>query len=348
MNVAIIHYRIVKAGGLETRLLNYVSYFLYRGDAVTVIHAKRDQALKLSDQAKLIKVPVKWIPKPLRMWWFGNRSCRFLRQNQFDLSLSLGRTPGQEILICPGTHLGFLHAMPPRIYRPLDHLNIYLDRQAFRTSKIILAASRMIASELTQFYDIPTEKIRVLYPPSDPAVFNYNLRNERGLIQKKLGIDPQKKNFLFVSSGHSRKGLHVLLAVCRMMNNYPVHFHIAGAPVRTALPQNVTYHGFVEDLPRLYSAVDALIHPALYEPYGQVVSESLMCGTPVIVSAKTGASELVQQNEGIVLDSFDPALWAAALKQFMSAKWNVPENFAERNGLTIESHMRKMMEARSA
>ncbi|HXH18950.1 MAG TPA: glycosyltransferase family 4 protein [Chitinophagales bacterium] len=345
VKIAITHFRIISAGGLETRLLNYVSHFIREGNEVTIIHAKRDSSLLLPGTVRLLRIPVRWLPRQLRMWWFGYRSHRILQGGNFDLSLSLGRTPGQQLLICPGTHRGFLHAMGRKIYSPPDLLNVYLDAKAFRTSKIILAASKMISDELRKLYNVPAEKIRVLYPPSDPHVFNFNHRTTRAYWQRHFGVHPLKKNFLFVSSGHLRKGLPLLLDVFRHLKKLPVHLWIAGSSVKTSLPANVSYLGFVRNMAQLYSAMDATIHPALYEPFGQIVSESLMCGTPVIISHKTGASELVLENEGMVVQAFETESWLNAIKQFLDKRWNVPEGFAERNGITPSKHVEALVTA---
>ncbi|GIV33187.1 MAG: LPS biosynthesis-like protein [Chitinophagales bacterium] len=344
MKIALIHFRIAQVGGLETRLKNYLHYFTQRGDEVTIVHARQDMHIQLPDRVHLHKINCRWIPKPLRMWWFGKHSASFLQQSQFDLSLSLGRTPGQQLLICPGTHIGYLQAMHIQVPSPVDYLNIYLDRQAFRTSGIILSASRMIAREVTGLYRIAQEKVQTLYPPSDPDVFNFSLRRQRLQLQRALGIAPHKKSFLFVSSGHQRKGLPLLLQIFSSLRSKAVHLYIAGAPVKYRLPDNVSFLGFTPDMQKVYPAVDALIHPAAYEPFGQIVSESLMCGTPVIVSQKTGAAELVQPDEGLVIPSFKPADWQQAIERFCDMRLTVKEGFAERNRLTPAHHLGDMLE----
>jgi glycosyltransferase involved in cell wall biosynthesis len=49
-------------------------------------------------------------------------------------------------------------------------------------------------------------------------------------------------------------------------------------------------------LPEVYAASDLLVHPAEWEPYGLIVNEAMVCGVPVIVSDRVGAScDLVQE-----------------------------------------------------
>ena len=51
-----------------------------------------------------------------------------------------------------------------------------------------------------------------------------------------------------------------------------------------------------------YKNIDLMVHPALFEEFGLVVQEAIVCGTPVLTSKMVGASELVEiGNENIFL-----------------------------------------------
>ncbi|WP_266081664.1 glycosyltransferase family 4 protein [Haladaptatus caseinilyticus] len=55
-----------------------------------------------------------------------------------------------------------------------------------------------------------------------------------------------------------------------------------------------------EELRSLYSKAYATIHPANFEAFGNIILESLACGTPVVVSSRCGASELLNESTGVV------------------------------------------------
>jgi glycosyltransferase involved in cell wall biosynthesis len=61
------------------------------------------------------------------------------------------------------------------------------------------------------------------------------------------------------------------------------------------------------DLVGLYRRSAALVHPARYEPFGNVVLESLACGSPVVVSDADhcGAAELVTEETGELVSPDD-------------------------------------------
>jgi glycosyltransferase involved in cell wall biosynthesis len=60
------------------------------------------------------------------------------------------------------------------------------------------------------------------------------------------------------------------------------------------------YVGYLHDDPSLvllYSAADVMVVPSRYEGFGQTVSESLACGTPVVAFDATGPSDIVDHKE---------------------------------------------------
>ncbi|OYR67224.1 glycosyltransferase family 4 protein [Halorubrum ezzemoulense] len=71
------------------------------------------------------------------------------------------------------------------------------------------------------------------------------------------------------------------------------------------------------DLVDLYRRSTALVHPAQYEPFGNVVLESLACGSPVVVSDENhcGAAEIVTDDVGELVSPDDPDALIDALGQ---------------------------------
>lgn len=61
-----------------------------------------------------------------------------------------------------------------------------------------------------------------------------------------------------------------------------------------------------DELYAIMSAADALVLPSTFEPYGAVVAEAMQWGTPVILSDRVGAKELVNGSNGCVFDHLDP------------------------------------------
>lgn len=343
LKVALIHYRLIHFGGLETRLKNYIRYFRERGDEVDVICAKYHPDVALPPETNINKIGAGILPKPFRQRGFDNRLRKFMKGRHYDFSLSLGRTSHQQYVLSPGNHLGYLRNLGRRANSLSDYEQIRLDRRSFERSKLIFAASKMMRNEVIELYGIAPEKVKVIYPPLNTNRFQPSDEGERQQIRLKLGWRPDHQYFLFSSLGHKRKGLPLLLQLFEKLKGTNKHLMIIGSPeVKSDLP-NVHYLGFFDDPRKFYVAADALVHPSVYEPYGQIVAEALQSGTPVIISDQVGASELVGAGEGLVLSHLKPNDWLEAVAAYDRQHFNIPADFAASKKIRLEDHMKNML-----
>lgn len=73
-----------------------------------------------------------------------------------------------------------------------------------------------------------------------------------------------------------------------------------------------------KDIRKKMIEYDVFILPSRHDGWGAVINESLAEGTPVIVSAKCGASTLVQNNDfGIILQELTPEVLTITLNDFI-------------------------------
>lgn len=346
MKVALIHYRLVARGGLETRLVNYTNYFVARGDEVTIICAKKSDDVKLPPSVHIEMLKPGLIPNPFRKLNFAVLVSKYMKTHAFDFSLSLSRTFSQDAVLAPGNHLGYLLANQKTFKTIDDRTQIYLDRKAFEQTDIIFAASQFMKRELIELYGIDESKIKVLYPPLDTSKFKPALAAEKKAFKIKHRIRNAGTSFLFASTGHKRKGVDLLLQVFKKLDPEKFHLYIAGFPkVKTNLP-NVYNLGFREDMMEIYNAVDFTIHPAIYEPFGQIIAESIQCETPVIISDKVGAKEIVTPDMGVVIKGFEHKDWIEKIESLQSHSFFKVEKTIKMD-LSIENHMRNMLNIKS-
>jgi glycosyltransferase involved in cell wall biosynthesis len=75
------------------------------------------------------------------------------------------------------------------------------------------------------------------------------------------------------------------------------------------LHDRIRFAGERRDMPDVFAALDALVHPARYEAYGLSVHEALCRGVPALVSASAGVAERYPQTlSELLIDSpGDPA-----------------------------------------
>lgn len=343
MKIALIYYRITLRGGLETRLINYTNYLVEQGHDVTIVCAKNKGEVTFPDSVKIDRLPLGIVPKPLRMLAFNIRLKRYFQKNKYDFTFSLGRTFYQDAVLAPSNHEGYLRAMDKSGNRILDKVEHYLDKKTCEHNDLIFAASSMIKEEMIEYYDAKREIVHVLFPPLNTKNFTRPSYPERKFIRNKYDISLKTKVFAFVSASHKRKGLDILLKTFELLKEEDVLLLIAGYPdVKTDLP-NVRFLGFLSSPELIYHLADFTLHPARYEPFGQIISESLACGTPVFVSDRVGAKEIVTPKVGQVLQSLNPNYWAETLKNINRSAFEIPEDFVEQNELSLEQHMEKLM-----
>ena len=73
-----------------------------------------------------------------------------------------------------------------------------------------------------------------------------------------------------------------------------------------------------------FAAADLFLLPSSFEPYGAVVAEALMWGTPCLVSSHVGAKELVDAGNGDIFEIESPGDFEYKLLNQMGRlpKWN--------------------------
>lgn len=343
-HIALVHYRLVYRGGLERRLYNYIHYLSKHGYRVTVLATKKDKSIKLPLNVSYQKVSIGPVPKRFRQWAFARKVKTILEQSYYDLTLSIGRTYGQDAILDGGNHTGYLAGLGITRKSYKDDINLHLDQYAYGESAVIFACSDMVRRYNISGYGTDGDKITVLHPPVDTEQFNTSVRNRRDTIRQRLGIADGPITFVFMSTGHKMKNLKFLLDLFYQLEDSKYQLLIAGTPPKRQLPDNVRYLGYVSDPEEVYAAVDYTIHPALYEPYGQVIAESIQCGTPVLVSSWVGAAEVVSNKEGIIIDSFDIDQWTEVIHGLKDRAFDIAPDFAERNGLTLEQHMTTLLD----
>jgi glycosyltransferase involved in cell wall biosynthesis len=67
------------------------------------------------------------------------------------------------------------------------------------------------------------------------------------------------------------------------------------------IADRIQFLGYEQDLRPFYAASDIVVLPTLSESFGQVVSEAMAQGTPVIASAVTGVSEQLESGGGVLV-----------------------------------------------
>lgn len=288
--IGIVCNRLASGGGMESHALSIISEIADCGYE-PIIFTKNYKALHRIDNFEIYSCYTKLIPRIYEDIFFSHWLKKAKEKAQVEKCIGFCRNSESEILLCGGTHRGFIkHKLRKSIY---DTLTENFEAKAFQRAKFILPASQLIANELRSLYHVCNKKIRITYPPISIQKFKNFSDDERLKIRSNLGLSKDKIVLLFPSaSGHERKGLPFILESIKGIDD--IELVIAGKPVKSTNSSLVNI-GYQTDMSQAYNAADYTILASYYEPFGLVGVESILCGTPVILADNIGCTEVISK-----------------------------------------------------
>lgn len=225
--------------------------------------------------------------------------------------------------------LSFIHFPETFPQQLVSYLNRVVPWSVNRAGHI-LADSHSTLRDLQTFWDVPEDRITVLYsgvnerfrPITDEAVLT--------AVRDRYGLDTPY--ILAVGTVQPRKNYEFLVRAFRpIADRYPHSLVIVGGkgwldealPMeieRCGLQGRVKMTGFVDDadLPAVYSAADILAFPSLYEGFGLPLLEAMACGTPVVSSNTSSLPEVAGDGAAVLLPPDDEEAWSRALLELLA------------------------------
>jgi glycosyltransferase involved in cell wall biosynthesis len=225
--------------------------------------------------------------------------------------------------------IGSLHQPPGGIDHGVTRTRIQapLDRRAYLSCRILIAASESLASDLA-LAGLPPDRIRVVPPGRDVVSASHILPE---ISPAKIDLRRQRSiAVLSVANWIRRKGIHSAVEAVAALPDHCATLHLVGddnvdpsyaAQVRRRIEEpdvagRIVVHGPVSlaEVERLYANADVFLLPSLVEPYGTVLGEAMACGLPV-VGWKTGNLPFLADDgkEGLLLEPGDITGLTAAL-----------------------------------
>lgn len=202
----------------------------------------------------------------------------------------------------------------PFTIRPTDWIALALEKHnVYRGSKKIIAMSNLMKSEVLQNFDIPEEKIDVVYHGTNTEEFHpRNKELFRSEIRELYGLKDDDFVLSFVGWEFDRKGLEYIIKAISMLRKDIKLLVVGGdSPDRyidlakkSGIQKNIIFAGITLDIRKYYAASDAFVFPTRYEPFGLVIAEAMATGIPVITSKIAGAAELMTDgHDGLLLEN---------------------------------------------
>jgi len=196
------------------------------------------------------------------------------------------------------------------------------ERTMLALSPTVLVPSASTARTLTSDYDIPSTRIIVAEPGTDP-----------GTRAVGTGSVPR---LLTVATVTPRKGHDVLMRAFAEMKDLAWFSEIVGSTTRDrammqkvqvlidqhGLASRVVFSGELTDeaLSSAYMASDVFVLPSRHEGYGIAFAEALAHGLPVVACDAGAVRNTVPPDASILVPPDDPKALAEALRQIVSDK----------------------------
>ena len=233
------------------------------------------------------------------------------------------------------------HGALPRIIKKKRLKKLF---DAFFGYRILSDASKVIAvskAEVEQYKQagINEDKIATIPDGVDVEVFKELPTHEK--FRKKYDIKEEDHIILFLGRIHKRKGIDfliksfseltkemsdVILVIIGPDDGYKIEVEKS---IKTLnLGNRIKLMGYIDENDKLSAYVDAdvLVYPGIFEIFGLVPFEAMMCGTPVIVTDDCGCGELVEESGGGYLVEYGDI---ERLKEKMKRVIENPEEGAE-------------------
>ncbi len=198
----------------------------------------------------------------------------------------------------------------------------WIEKMAYQSADGVIAVSASMREDVHRLYDVPIEKIAVIWNGIDDDVFRP--KEDPGVLLS-YGIDPTRPYVLMVTRLTRQKGIIHFLEAAKSLQPGVQVVLCASAPdtqtfmeevsarfeeVKTRLRSDIIWVKetvSTEDLVALYTQASLFACPSIYEPFGITNLEAMACETPVVASAVGGIKEVVVDGETGRLVPFEPA-----------------------------------------
>jgi glycosyltransferase involved in cell wall biosynthesis len=200
-------------------------------------------------------------------------------------------------------------------------LRFFEEGMLARARKII-AVSHFTKWELTNYYKIPPNKIRVIHNGVD--INKFKPATDKRKAKAALGFNPDDPAIVSVGRLYARKGLFTLIeSMPAVVKRFPnAKFIISGKgqsdemrkliihAEKLGVRDNIVFTGYYPDkkLPKLYQAADVFAFSTFYEHHPFAVLEAMATGLPVVTTTVGGIPETINSGKnGFLVEHFNQA-----------------------------------------
>jgi len=216
---------------------------------------------------------------------------------------------GKSVMTIHDVNYIFLH----KNWRSRFYYNHLFRKSAYLVDKII-TVSKSAKSQISQFLQMPEEKIKMIYEAASPSFspVEYQLLDE---VQRRYGIGGRyilgvgtlepNKNFRGLLRAYHlvRERMQTRIQLVLVGQKGWDYSELLSEFEDSRYRRDIIRTGYVSDndLVALYTGAEVFVFPSFYEGFGLPVLEAMSCGTPVITSNSSSLPEVVG-DAGLLID----------------------------------------------
>ena len=177
----------------------------------------------------------------------------------------------------------------------------------YRLLKNAIKVIAVTNNEVEQYIQMGVDQKKIVVISNGIDINKLNSKKNHGAFRKKIDINDERL-VLFLGRIHQRKGVDYLIrSFGRVLENENNAILVVVGPddgykreleriiEELGIGNRVKFVDYISNVSEAYTDADVLIYPAIYEIFGLVPFEAIICGTPVIVADDCGCGEIVKK-----------------------------------------------------
>lgn len=326
-------------GQVSANFLNMLSKMLQKDkdcfgkDLKIILYLEEDVELKLSKhfEKRVLKTTYGRDDLIRKVLWEKKVLPQAAKEDECDIFFSLyqSATVFKDIKHVMLVHDVVWRRFPQYLNNGRKKVYYKLVERAIERADQIVTISKNSSEDIAKFFNIDREGI-VVSPIDCDELFKKKIDNEEMLrVLAKYGL--HKGEYIFYVGGFDvRKNVEALLkayGILYVRHNQKMEipqlvlagsFHSNLVPLVTDVPhvaeevmqKNAIPKGYIksigfvlqEELPLIYAGAKSFCYPSLYEGFGLPVLEAMNVGCPIVTSNNSSISEIVGEEEAILID----------------------------------------------
>ena len=316
MKIAIIRRKFTPFGGAENFILRTSSGLSSLGINFSIISEQWKREAKNSNDVSWLEAKSRGLFRFSRFLSFQNAVKKIIASNHFDLIQSHERLTGVDIYrLGDGVHAAWVDRLKKNSpwykkiwlnFDPYHQKVIRIEKEMAEDSNLFYVAnSDLVKNELSEYYNVPISRIRVIENGIDIRSFHAVSNSKKEISKQKLGLDTKLPVILFVGSGFQRKGAFELVEAIKSLPKFQAiivgHDKKIQQLRNLAHGHNILITGPQINIQKYLDASDIFCLPSLYDSLPNAAIEALCCGLPVVVTKDVGlASHIKKNNAGVI------------------------------------------------